>query len=403
MPEATAIRPEKQLLLCCARTRLDCGAAARIRALVCGGLDWAYLLAAAGEHGVVPLLSRQLQAACPQDVPPPWREELRKEFQRNTARNLFLTSELLRILQLFQDHAVTAIPYKGPALAALAYGNMAFRQFGDLDIVVRQRDAARAYELLAADGYRADVPPPDATQQIPGQYQFIREAGKNVVELHTERTLRYFPTPLDLEQLCGRLEPVSLGGRDVLTFSAEDALPMLCVHASKHFWERIAWIADIAELSQIPRGVNWAAAAEQARRLGAERMMHLGLHLASELLGAGLPEEMRRRVQADHTAVSLAAQVRGQLLGESGALPGAAQRLAFRLRMRGSFWEGVRYCFRLATAPTEEDWSVVRLSGPLRPLYAALRPIRLLRKYGLGLPRDQAARQSRPGRWNSMR
>jgi hypothetical protein len=43
---------------------------------------------------------------------------------------------------------------------------------------------------------------------------------------------------------------------------------------------------------------------------------------------------------------------------------------------------GWRYAMRLAVVPSEDDWQMVRLPGALAPLYIALRPLRLLQKYG---------------------
>ncbi|MBI3669639.1 MAG: nucleotidyltransferase family protein, partial [Acidobacteria bacterium] len=245
-----------------------------------------------------------------------------------------------------------------------------------------------------SQGYRSDVDARTVAEaaegKIPGQYQFTHDVRQCIVELHTEGTLRYFPTPLDLGGLGRRLEPVQLGGREVLTFSAEDALPILCVHGSKHFWERLSWIADIAELAQIPQGVDWEAAARRARELGAERMLFLGLHLANDLLAAPLPETILQRARSDRVVCKLGEQVHRQFWSETRDLPGLAQRALFRLRMRGNVWEGVRYLLRLATAPTEEDWSDAGLAGRFSPLYVVLRPFRLLRKYGLGLKRGPA-------------
>jgi hypothetical protein len=51
-----AARPEHELLIRSARVSVDSETAARIRALVQGDLDWAYLLKAANGHGTQPLL-----------------------------------------------------------------------------------------------------------------------------------------------------------------------------------------------------------------------------------------------------------------------------------------------------------------------------------------------------------
>ena len=81
-------------------------------------------------------------------------EELREHFYANAGRNLFLAKELIKLLHLFSAHEISAIPYKGPVLAVSVYGNLAFREFGDLDILVRERDYQTAQHLLSAQGYR---------------------------------------------------------------------------------------------------------------------------------------------------------------------------------------------------------------------------------------------------------
>ncbi len=62
--------------------------------------------------------------------------------------------ELQRILDIFKSHGITAIPYKGPVLAIQAYGNLAFREFGDLDIFIQKQDFLKVKELLLDNGYK---------------------------------------------------------------------------------------------------------------------------------------------------------------------------------------------------------------------------------------------------------
>ena len=64
-----------------------------------------------------------------------------------------------------------------------------------------------------------------------------------MVELHTEITLRHFPIKPDLDVFIRNLATVCVSDRDIPTFTAEDLLPMLCIHGSKDFWERLSWIA----------------------------------------------------------------------------------------------------------------------------------------------------------------
>src|SRR4029079_18015131 len=86
-------------------------------------------------------------------VPEQVLAQLAIEFRRNTVRNLYLTGELARILKMFADQAIPALPFKGPLLAQQAYGNLGLRVFQDLDLLIRPRDVARTLAMLASEGY----------------------------------------------------------------------------------------------------------------------------------------------------------------------------------------------------------------------------------------------------------
>jgi hypothetical protein len=354
----------------------------KLRAIVHQRPDWSEVLAAADEHGVTPLICKRIDGPGAEDVEPGWRERLREEWIRNSCRNLLLVSELARVLAALEACAVLATPYKGPVLAEQVYGDLALRQFTDLDVIVPQRQIVAAHSAVVKAGYHpvlAESGPPQADRNIPGQYAYTNESGTRL-ELHTEATLRYFPRPFNLEALCERRQMISLAGRRVPSFSMEDTLILLSVHGSKHFWERLAWIADIAALASRPRSMDWPLALERARELGAERMVLLGAGLAHDLLDLDLPGEVALGLKRDHVARRL---IDGICQGHSKRQMelGIFSRLRFRMCMRGSGPEGLRYAFRLATTPTELDRNESRVSGSLG-LYTILRPLRLLRLYG---------------------
>lgn len=373
---------------------MDTEAAARLRARCGEGIDWGYLLSMAARHGVTPLVYCHLQDLCPEVVPTSWLTLLRERFHRNAQRNLWLASELVQILAAFEANRVPAIAYKGPVLAAAIYGNLALREFCDLDVLIPHGHLPEAREILSALGYWSPFDRAAAGRAAvgsPGQYQFSSADGEKLLELHTEITLRYFPKAIDLERIAARAQPVSIGGRTVRTASPEDLLLLLCVHGAKDFWIQLKWICDVGEILRCSADLNWSAVWHEAQRLGCRRMVLLGLRLAHELLATPLPRDIKCLVEADSAVGLLVWQVGQQLFQEAGSSPGLAERFAFRLRMRGNLMQGLRYCWRLGTSPTEEDWLSASLPGPLAPLCAALRPLRLLQKYGLGsAPRTSA-------------
>ena len=385
-PNENLACPEKQLLSYCARTQITPEIAAGIRKILAGPVDWDYLLWEAEENSITPLLERHLSAVAPGAAPPTAQEQLKKTCRANTVRCLYLTAELINILRLFQSQNIPVIPYKGPVLAAQAYGDVALREFEDLDIILRQSDIPKAHEIVVSLGYKPKfdwiLSPGAAASLVPGEYNYRDEARRAMVELHTEITLRHFPVKPDLDAFIRNLTPVKLSDRDVLTFTAEDLLPMLCIHGSKDFWERLSWIADLNELVQSHPALDWDRVLRFAQPLHAARMLNLGLALAVTVLGLSLPPEVSARVHSDHVAGQVAGEVRERLMARPFRTLDAAGRFRFRKRMLVGKLLGWRYAMRLAVVPSEDDWQMVRLPGALAPLYIALRPLRLLQKYG---------------------
>jgi Uncharacterised nucleotidyltransferase len=385
--EIAYIRPEAELLLCCARTNIDARYVSRLRTLLQNKFDWEYLIHVSFLHGMLPLLYWNLQATCPETVPKPILEQLRSHFQANSRRNLFLLAELIRLLDFFALSHIPAIPLKGPILAASAYGNVALRLFSDLDIMVNQRDLLRAREALVALGYRPTVEQPYGEES---GYAWVRNDGKVGIDLQWRITGEALAFPLDVDQLYLRLEPLSIAGGRSLSLPLEDLLVFLCVHGCKHLWKRLNWISDVAEIVRAHPQLDWGHVMAHARRLGTERMLMIGLYLAHDLLGTILPEEVVQNARRDPMVREVAAEMHVRLFCESDVRPGVPERVALYLRMRECFRDRVRYrlwCLRrylhIAMTPTTNDLALLPLPGLLSPLYHLFRLLRLTRMYAL--------------------
>jgi hypothetical protein len=378
--------PEAELLVCCARTVLDHAAAERIRALLARGIDWAYLLQVAPRHGMVPLLYWHLSATCPEAVPPECFQRLHDYFHSNCLGNLRLTAELLELLKQFEARAIPVLCYKGAALVALAYHNLALRQFADVDLLVRQQDVSRAQDLLVARGYRPRVRLTPGQEWVYGRFEiaraFIHDESAGLVELHWELLPRYFSLSLDPEDVWGRLHAAALDGHALPTLTPEVALLFLCVHGAKHCWSRLGWICDVAcTIGAHPR-IDWPWVLEAARRRGCRRMLLLGLLLVRDLLGLALPEAVRDPVQVDPVAQELARKIVARFLEAPDRPLRVFERGLFLLRVRERLRDRARLCLLLAVTPNEGDLAFVRLPAVLCFLYYLVRPIRLVARYG---------------------
>jgi precorrin-6B methylase 2 len=386
-------RPEPELILRCARLRRDAANTDRILELSRSGLNWSEVVAATLQHNLAPVVYERLAAAEGVPLPAEHRNMLREAVRDSSRWSLILLQEMFRLHERFESEEIPALPYKGPVLAWLAYGDFTRRACTDLDFVVPQQYIPQAASLLERAGYTAACDPRElhAGEQAhaPGEYAFLRGVNFIRVELHTERTLRYFPVALDFGKMGRRILAVQFAGRTVRTFSVEDTLVMLCVHGAKHFWDRLGWILDIAGMVS-SQPVDWPAALRIAADLKSTRVFLLGLFLAHELLDMPLPESVVEQASQDANIRWLAARVCDPMAGRAKPSAGVFRRTTFRLRSRDGLAHGLLHMARLALSPTESDRGAVGLPARFSFLYFLVRPWRLLRQYGLGLRGPQA-------------
>lgn len=381
-------RREIQLLLCTARSSMDSKRAERIGELLATDIDYEWLIGTALQHGVMPLLYINLHNTHPGGIPREIMAEMRSHFEANTRRNLLLTGELLELLNLFGSHGVSAFPFKGPVLASSIYGNLTFRQFVDLDIVVQKQDFLKAKELLISVGYQPRYKATGSNEAgfllSHNEAEFVRHDGKVSVDLHWGFTLNYSFLEPNLEWFLPRIVPVLLAGTVVHTFSTEDLILLLCLHGAKDGWERLLWVCDLAELLEMHDDINWTWTFEQAHRMGMQRMLFVGLFLAYGLLGAVIQSQILTRMQSDPIARRLAIQVCQSLFAEADSSARVIKRFTFFVGMLDRPRDKARYCYHrmlYRLTPTPNDWDFIHLPSYLSFMYGLIRPVRQLRDF----------------------
>lgn len=400
LPMTRASR-EMRLLLCCARRRMTPEHAEELRALVRAGIDWEGLASLAGRNKMLPLLWWHLGREV-STLPEPAASSLRYAFVHNAAQMLRHSAELLELGRLFATEGIAMVPYKGPVLAAQLYGNIALRQAGDLDILVRRSDVGRARALLHARGYRPRHALDRGGEEFMLRSRYSEELERPdgpSVELHWGFTNGDVGLALDLDSLAGRLRAAALGGGGVPVFGPEDLLLVLCIHGGKHRWDRLEWICGVAELMRAGSDdLEWSALLERAIELGVRRMVLLGVLLAHDLLGAPAPAEIVRLARSDAAVTRLAREVPALLLLDEIDGDGAGDLATdlFRLQLRERPRDRLRFIwYRLTTPSRPESWSSVALGKRWLPVHGVVRPFQLAAKLLPALRRYRLAGRAR--------
>jgi hypothetical protein len=384
-PGRVEAAPEAALVLLAARAAVDASAAGGVAAAVGGGVDWDAALALAERNRLTPLLHRLLAGRA--EVPETVRATLRTAYAANAGEALRLSGELRRLVSALEQAGVAALAYKGPALAVRAYGEVALRTYSDLDLLVAPGEVPRASRVLAERGYAAAYSFSPAQERlflsVDGDVPFHHPHTGTLVELHSRVSSSRFCVRLPTAELMARARPVSIGGGTVPTLADNDLFLALCAHGAKHRWARLEWLASAAALAA-RAGLNLRALALRAGEAGARRTLLLALHLAGTTLGLPVPPPLAEAAEADPEVPSLAEEARGLWFAPIEAEESTAANLRFNYRLCDGRADRARYAARWLFTPTPEDWSWLRLPGPLAPAYRALRPLRLALRYGPG-------------------
>jgi hypothetical protein len=376
------VRPEVQLLLYCARLNINSATRTHIHALAQQPLNWSFLIQLAKVHGVLPLLYRNLNQTIPALVPHYLLTQLQQYFRANTQQNFLLTQELFRLLTLFEQHAIRVLPFKGIVLATTAYGHLSLRHITDLDLLVDPSAVESAKSLLLSQGYELRV-------NVPWEMHLIRPDQSYIynVDLHSTIVPKHLSHPLQSQDIWQQVHLLTIGNRPIPNLSAEMTLLVLCLNGTKDGWRGLNRICDIAALIQT-QALNWQIVMQQAQALRMQRLIGVGLQLASVLLELELPELVQQWLQRDRAIAKLTTDIQQILLTQLPIPLSEVARSLFHIRSRENLRDQYSSFVGLMEhsgwlTPTPEDRDFVTLPTQLEFLYYLIRPVRILKKYGI--------------------
>jgi len=274
------------------------------------------------------------------------------------------------------------VPFKGPALAVRLYGDLSLRGFGDLDIMICERDVVRARHLLIDRGYApASVETGDLNQFLHDHHELLlyRADGNVRVHLHWRFTSRTACLAGDPERFLQHLETLSVVGEQMRSLRPETYLLLLSIHAAKHRWVQLKFICDIAEIVAVP-DLDWNFVLQEANDLGLKRVLGTGLLLAQGLLGASVPPKLAQDLRVDRTAKALAAQACTHLFAEPGERWGLQGGITCQLEIRERFRDRTKILLRYFVhklMPSDRDRWFLPMPRFLSIAYYIVRPVRL--------------------------
>ena len=373
------LKPEDQLLLSCAQTRMSSENENKIKNLLDSNLNWKFIFDKARINGLVPLLYYNLNRIDSNKIPDNILLNLKKLYHKNVHRNILLTAELIKVFDLLKNGGVKAVTYKGPVLALNAYGSLAFREFGDVDILIRKADVNKAKKIMNDNGFYLDPPIELKTSiyiQLASEYQFKNSFG-GIIEINWSFIGNYFYFPNSPKLLFNDLKNYKINDFVIKTISPENDFLMLCIHCSKHNWKRILWICDLREFLE-NNEINWADLWEKADQLAVKRIVIINLILLKNLFGL---EYQKIAQLSDKYAQELACQIIRRKFIEDKNSWSKSEKIFLYLKKRENFTYGLMDLLGNLTKPIYQDYQNIKLPESFFGLYLVIRPFLLLKKH----------------------
>ena len=256
-------------------------------------INWSRLLSIATEQQVIPMLYQTLKKF--DHVPQSVMTDLQKTNRLNGVRNISLAKELLRVLQVLDNAGIEAIAFKGAALAVSAYGSLSMRQFGDLDILVKHRDFAKAKAILGKEGYLSNLP---LEVEIDLFERILQTPlySNYTIDLHWGLPPRRTQNHNHYDFLWQYTESLKIQDQSIKTLIPELVLVFQSVNFARDRgdWRVLKPICDLAQVIKVYPNVDCDLALNMAGKLRCQKLFILGLYIVHRTLNISIPDQVHK-------------------------------------------------------------------------------------------------------------
>lgn len=339
--------------------------------------DWNTFLYQVGTHGVLPLVYKSLKILKKTFIPLDILSSLKDNYFKIAKDNILLSSELIKITKLFDLNNIKYINFKGASLSYSVYGDITLRQYCDLDILVELKDKFKINELLKNIGYE-------------NEYLFLKKTGyENInvitffnkdlgttIEIHFELISKSYAINLYDINLFKETNILNLKNNDIKVFNKEFLFIYLCLHGSKHIYERVSWICDINKLL-IDKTINWELVIKYAKSINIERTVLSSIYLASITFETKLPNILTININKDKKISSIANNI---LVSISTNNKMSFNSLNILLSQRKGIYNKLNLLFKSVFQVKDTDFELISFPKYLHFLYFIIRPFRLIFK-----------------------
>lgn len=380
--------PDIQFLINCCKTNPEISDIEQIRTHLTqlNNQKLSEITVLAHAHGIFPLVYHTIQIHASDLLSKEILTKLKQQNMSIVMQNMRMTAELIRIMRLLEENGIAALAFKGPTLAQLAYGDITLRQYCDLDILIKPQDLLLASQLLIRHNYQPRVSIEYLHNQtfldVNHDISFYSDIS---VELHWRLFEKQLLVQFNPELIWSEYETTEIQNKALKTLKAESLLIYLCIHGSKHAWERIEWITDLDKLIGCKQDLDWQQIIQKSIALKVEHLVLLGLKLSNAMFATELPIEIQKKIHKNKKVDKLQ-KIVFSYLQENILLAGQKKayyrKLAyFRMQMQRNWLDKIIFFYRNIIQINSTDIERLGAQKQTKTHYFINRLIRLYHEY----------------------
>jgi hypothetical protein len=252
------------------------------------------------------------------------------------------------------------------------YGDIALRTCTDLDILLPEGELPQAFDALVSRGYEPGIPRWFLTRfRNSNTFEYpLRKRDRALVfnvELHEALSWETANSRCALQAFWEAARRGVFWNSPHYEFDREDQFLFLMLHAARHNWQGLKWLADIHLAATHPQ-LSWIKLASRAEQTGLQAFTKSGLGACQTLFDTPIPSEFSTDLPRADLRYFL----------QPPGIPGLWQSAVTASRFSATTGEKIRLLLSRFFEPTAVDLEAVRLPAAMASLYYLIRPARLL-------------------------
>lgn len=357
-------------------------------------IDWEKVYQLACVHQIRPLLLRGVSGVQNADMPSNVLQKLKVDCFRISARSLANTNEMLRLLEIYKQQGILAVPYKGAYLANQYFGDFGLREFSDIDLFVNEEDIDRIKKVMNREEYKpeSDIKPNQEKMFFYYwcEYNFdLRGDNGNRlyhVEPHFRSNDKVYDLELTLNDFKNDITDIAFLGKNIFTLTNEAHLILTTTnHGLNEGWTSLKYLFDLYQILQKDAPtLDCESLKVSFNKLHILPTFLVGYSMLNALFGIEIPQPLQNLVEQDKikqlTEQRLYKLVRYNQLG----LDSQWNKFMYNVKCRTNLISQLKMIYFQFAAPGKAELDIISLPSWLSFMYLFIRPIRVFKDRVLG-------------------